>query len=272
MCIKCDDKTGVIYRKWKVSQPRAVLLLVHGLGAHSERWKFLSEYFLRNNISSYALELKGFGETGELRGDIDSFKSYLKDVFSLYGIIKNENPAKKIFVLGESLGALIAFLAAIENPRLFNGLICISPAFKNRLKFTASDYIKILISFFFNPQRQFTVPFNSAMCTRDTGYQEAMEKDPREHRLATSRLLMDIGLAQLKAAILKNRINSPVLFLIAGNEDKLVDPEASKKIFGRLKTADRELIQYPDMRHALSIELGREKVFADILKWIENRL
>ena len=35
---------------------------------------------------------------------------------------------------------------------------------------------------------------------------------------------------------------------------------------------DKQLIEYPEMFHALSIDLDREKVFADILNWVERRI
>nr|MBC8428746.1 alpha/beta hydrolase [FCB group bacterium] len=54
--------------------------------------------------------------------------------------------------------------------------------------------------------------------------------------------------------------------------DTLVDPKASKSVFKGLKHKDKKLIEYPEMYHALSIDIGRETVFNDILKWIVERI
>ena len=268
--LKKDKETGIIYRRWAAAgEPKAILLLVHGLGAHSARWDFLSDFFLQNSISSYAIELKGFGETKDLRGHVDSFKVYFRDLRRLRDIIIEENRGKKVFLLGESLGAIISFLTVIPKPDLFNGLICISPAFMSRVKVSPLEYIKIFLSLAYNPKRQFKIPFDSGMCTRDGGSREILDSDPREHRLATSRFVFEILKAQIQSAILKKKMRTPVLFLLSG-EDKLADPEASKRIFNGIKIDAKKLIQYPDMYHALSIDLGRERVFKDILKWAEN--
>jgi alpha-beta hydrolase superfamily lysophospholipase len=48
----------------------------------------------------------------------------------------------------------------------------------------------------------------------------------------------------------------------------MVDQKKSKKIFNRLQLKDKKMIEYPGMYHALSIEKGKEKVFADILAWV----
>jgi len=268
--MKIDEKTGVVYRQWDAASPRAALLLVHGLGAHSGRWEFLADFFLRNNISCFSIELKGFGQTQDLKGHIDSYEIYFEDIKRLGNIIKEENAQVKVFLLGESMGGLISFLNAIRNPDLFAGLICISPAFKGSLKFTPWQYIDIFSSLLYNPKKQFKMPFNVQMCTRDAAYQMVMDSDTREHRLATSRLLVETALAQIRAGGLKNRLKIPVLFLLSG-KDLLTVPEESAKIFKSLRLENKALISYPDMYHALSIDLGREKVFEDILQW-SNKL
>jgi alpha-beta hydrolase superfamily lysophospholipase len=54
--------------------------------------------------------------------------------------------------------------------------------------------------------------------------------------------------------------------------DTFVCSRASRKIFEGIKFKDKQIIEYPDMRHALTMELGREEVFGDMLKWLEKRI
>ncbi|MFC1548602.1 alpha/beta hydrolase [Candidatus Omnitrophota bacterium] len=266
-----DEKRGIKYKYWGASSPRAVLLLIHGMGAHPGRWDFLADFFLPKGISSYAIELKGFGESKGLKGHIDSFDSYYDDIRRLRDIISRENPGKKIFISGESLGGLISFIMAVREPDLFDGLICVSPAFANRLKLTFLKYLQLFFASLFDRRKQFHVPFTSEMCTRDEHYRRVMDSEPREHRLATAKLLYNTLFAQMRVSMMKARLEIPVLFLLAG-EDSLINPEKSQKIFARLESNDKNIIFYPGMYHALSIELGREKVFEDILGWISERV
>ncbi len=258
-----------MYRKWEAPSPKAILLLVHGLGAHSARWEFLAEIFLFHNISSYAIELKGCGETPDLKGHIDSFDIYYNDISSLHDIIIKENSEKKIFLVGESLGGLIAYIFALANPDLFAGLVALSPAFSNRFKMSFLYSIKIFSPLLYNPKKQHKMPFTSQMCTHDTTYEKEMDADHREHRLATSKFILNLLIAQARAKSLKDKGDMHILFLLSGN-DEIVNPEASKKVFEKLAARDKKIIQYPGMRHALSIELGKEKVAGDILQWVTN--
>ena len=246
------------------------MLLVHGLGAHSDRWEFLADFFRQNKIRSYALELKGFGQTKDLPGHIDSFKIYDKDIRRLYNIITQENPGQKIVLVGESMGGLIGFRFVSANSGMFAGLICISPAFEGRPQFSALEYIKILSALIYNPKKQFKMPFSPEMCTRDVEYQKVMYADYEKDRLASAKTMINIFQAQIQARILKSQIKIPVLFLLAGT-DKVVNAQISANVFKRLTAEDKLIIKYPKMYHALSLDLGREKVFMDILKWIRDR-
>lgn len=262
---------NILYRHWPSDKNDAVFLLVHGLGAHTDRWNFMAGYFNQQGFSSYAIELKGFGETKDLKGHVDSFNTYYQDIKTLHAQIKKDNPGKKIFIIGESMGGLIVFLLVSANPGMFAGQILISPAFANVMKFPLKDYINLTLSIFYNQKKEFQMPFTSAMCTRDEIYQKVMDADSRELRTATTKTLINILTGQVQAGFVAKLINIPTLFLLAG-KDMLVAPKASKAIFKKIKMKDKTLIDYPEMHHALSIDKDREKVFTDILKWINQRL
>jgi alpha-beta hydrolase superfamily lysophospholipase len=109
------------------------------------------------------------------------------------------------------------------------------------------------------------------MCTRDIDYRKKMDADPAERRSSPSKILAGILVSQLGARAVGNKIGTPVLFLVAG-QDLMIDHRATKEIFQGLAVKDKTLVEYPGMYHALSIDIGKEKVFEDMSKWIEKRL
>ncbi len=268
--------TDLLFRRWDAAptqaSPKAVFLLVHGLGAHTARWDFLACHLAANGYASYAVELRGFGRTPERpRGHVDSFKVWDRDILSLRETIGRDFPGKKVFLLGESMGGLIAYDLAGRNPGLFAGAILIAPAFKNGMKFRLSDYIKLVLFLPFNPKLLINVPFTSTMATRDPEYAAVMDANPDELRVASLKLLAAFLPVQGRAGRLARKIEVPSLFLIPG-VDHLVDERAGHRLFGKLAAADKTLLEYPEMFHALSIDLGREKVFCDILDWTAKRV
>ena len=269
--MKKDKDTGLVYAEWIAPSPEAVFILVHGLGAHTGRWEHLAKFFLKNRISSFAIELRGFGETDSLKGDIDSFKTYIYDICRLRDIALSKNKGKPIFLVGESAGAVITFLTAATKDKLFNGLVCISPAFRSKIKNSFIDYIKVLTPLFYNPRKQFTIPFSSHMCTRDDGLRRILDTDPREHRFATSRFIFELIKTSLHSSALGKKISMPVLFLIPG-DDSMIEHRVSREVFIGISADDKEIKEYPGMYHALSIDLGRNRVFKDILDWVKKKI
>jgi alpha-beta hydrolase superfamily lysophospholipase len=264
--------TDFLYRRWDASSARAVFLLVHGLGAHTARWNFLADHFAARGFPSYALELRGFGRTPERpRGHIDSFRLYDKDILALRRLIATEYPGRKVVLLGESLGGLIVFNLAARRPEEFAGQVLIAPAFKNGMRFPLSAYFTLVSRRLFQPRKTVALPFTSAMCTRDPDYQAVMDANPDEVREASLKLLTSTmgELRRARKTVAATAV--PVLFLVPG-DDRLVDEGAVLKLFARLGPADKTLIEYPDMLHALSIDRGRERVFDDILAWMEHRI
>jgi alpha-beta hydrolase superfamily lysophospholipase len=268
--------TNMLFRRWDAApspaSPKAVFLLVHGLGAHSARWNFLAGHFAERGFSSYAVELRGFGRTPERpRGHIESFRVWDRDILELRDIIGKDFPGRKVFLLGESLGSLLAFNLACRNADKFAGQVLIAPAFKNGMKFPLSTYLKLVAFILFKPAMMVAVPFTSEMVTRDPDYLAVMNASPDELREASLKCMFNFLPEQAGSGKLAKKLAVPTLFLVPG-VDLLIDERAGRKMFRKLPLADKTLLEYPDMLHALSIDLGREKVFKDILDWIAPRV
>ena len=242
---------------------------MHGFGGHSARWEKLSRFFLKQKISSYAIDLRGFGQTSGLRGHVDSFKTYLDDLECLRNLAIEENPSKNIFLVAESVGGVISFLFAARRPWHLSGIILLSPAFKIKSDYTFIDYAKMLFPVIRNPEKQFDVPFDPKACTRDPRYQKQLLNDPMESRMASSKFIFELLRAQASAKQSRKKFRVPALFLLPVN-DKLVESKATKSLFKRLRAEDKSIIEYKDMYHALSIDLEKEKVFKDMFEWIKR--
>ena len=169
------------------------------------------------------------------------------------------------------MGAVVSFLLAADRPEMFAGIVCLSPAFASRYRPAFSDAFDIFAHLLYDTNKQFKLPFDSAMCTRDAEYRKKMDGDRREYRTVPARLLLEILRMQFAAKNLGNDFRVPALFLVSG-EDKIADPAAAEAIFSALKVKDKTFMEFPEMYHSLSIEVGKESVFEEILKWVERRI
>jgi alpha-beta hydrolase superfamily lysophospholipase len=62
------------------------------------------------------------------------------------------------------------------------------------------------------------------------------------------------------------------LLLIHGTDDPLTSPAGTEAFFKKLTQPDKTLKIHPGMRHETHNETGRDKVFAEIVEWMDKHL
>jgi len=102
---------------------------VHGIGEHSGRYGNVVDTLLPQSISIWALDLRGHGHSEGKRGHVGSFDEYVSDVLSLVNIAREDKKeSTRLFLLGHSMGGLIALDFALKCPQMIDGLVVSSPA------------------------------------------------------------------------------------------------------------------------------------------------
>lgn len=244
--------------------------MLHGLGGHSERFEECALGWAGRGITTYAPDLQGFGHTPGPRGHIDSFQRYHQDLEKLLARVVAENSRRPVFLLGESLGAVLAVDFAATRPALLSGLVLVSPSFVDRLEVPAARRLEAFLHVLFRHRKWYDVPWNPRAFTRDEAFIAFLEKDPLEVRRVTAQFYVAYAATATRARREASFLHLPVLLLLAG-EDRLVDTDYSRGWYERVPSPDKRLIEYPGCLHALLKEVGREVVHRDIADWIAAR-
>src|SRR6187455_710970 len=98
-----------------VGDPRGVMILIHGFNAHSGYMEWPAEQFAAKGLAVYALDLRGRGKSEGERFYVENFSDYLGDVDKLVRIARSENPGLPVYVLGHSVGGVIASSYVFEH-------------------------------------------------------------------------------------------------------------------------------------------------------------
>ena len=109
------------------------------------------------------------------------------------------------------------------------------------------------------------------MLSRDPVMVEETRNDPLCKQIATPRWFFEARKAQANTYPLAKRFKLPMLMLIAG-DDTIADARASIGFFENAASANKTIKHYPEHRHELLRELGREDSFQHILDWIQARV
>ena len=101
-----------------------VLVLIHGLGDEADSWRHIIPLLSVQGFRLLALDLPGFGRS-VTQGKI-SLKNHAKAVIKLVeAVIRPHEDKTELILAGNSMGALVAEIAAFQRPDLVSGLILI---------------------------------------------------------------------------------------------------------------------------------------------------
>ena len=88
----------VVYRAWPAERPAAAVILLHGLGGHSDRFHECGRVWSARGLSLYAPDLPGFGHTEGPKGHLDSFDPIFAMVDRLVAQVMAENSRRPVFI------------------------------------------------------------------------------------------------------------------------------------------------------------------------------
>jgi len=120
------DGTRLAYRLYSGNSDKVAILL-HGSSGSSTAMHALGNALKANNITAYALDVRGHGESG-IRGDIRHEGQLQEDFADVVSIIRNNHPQAEITLVGHSSGGGFA-LKMVGGPlgTCFNQCILLAP-------------------------------------------------------------------------------------------------------------------------------------------------
>lgn len=265
----------IFTQQWRVPNPKAVIILLHGYSDHShDRITDDGNKFSHLGYSCYTMDHEGHGKSEGLSAYITSFKYLVDDVLHYVGIAESQNPGKRIFMYGQSMGGAICLLASLREPARFSGVILIAPMVKIVDSMKPHPIVvwvlKILSRWF---------PTLAIVPTKDIidiGIKsEEKRKATRENPLGyNGKVRLATGMAILEVTeYLQNHLYdvSVPLLICHGTDDLVTSPQVSETLYKEAQSKDKTLKLYKGMWHALTAEPEAHLVYNDIVSWILER-
>ncbi|MGL4608291.1 MAG: lysophospholipase [Trueperaceae bacterium] len=269
--LRTSDGLQLYTQSWLPDSPKAVVILSHGYAEHSSRYQHLANHLVRNGFGVYALDHRGHGRSEGERANVKVFNEYIHDLNTFVNKVREKHPHLKRFLLGHSMGGAIAAQLVLEQPNQVTGLLLSSPYLINAVAVPAPLLAVSGVVSRVLPGLP-TIKLNSKDISRDATIVTAYDTDPLNYRGGTKarfgKELMGAGKYVLSRA---SSIKLPLL-IMAGTGDKIASPEGSKQLFNRVGSSDKTLKTYDGYYHEILNEFGKEKVYEDILVWLQVHL
>jgi acylglycerol lipase len=266
--IKSADGTKLAYRAWPVDGAGITFAVVHGLGDHSGRYAPFAEAMARHGTSTYALDLRGHGQSEGQRGHVDSWTQWTDDVSAFVRHVEGIGAAEVVPV-GHSFGGA-ALLSTVLAGKLPNSkrFVVSSPALMLRLKAPAW---KVAVAPFASrvvPRLAMDNEVDPGAISRIPEVVAAYRADPLVHNRISSRMFIEWQKATVDILARASQIKVPFLVL-AGAADPLIDPEGSRRLH-REAPAQSELHLLEGRYHEPFNDLGSDEVFQLIADWVRR--
>ncbi len=248
---------------------RASLVIVHGYGEHIARYDEAARAFAAAGFAVRGADLRGHGKSEGKRGFITSFDQFLDDTTRVIERARAATPGP-LFLLGHSLGGLIATHVALQNKTKLDGLLLSSPFFALKLKVPALKIWAGKIASSILPTLALPLGLKGADVTRDAERAAEYERDPLNNKNGTARWFTETTAAQEQALTRAGELMLPSLFM-HGGADHVADPGRTEQLFARVASKDKQLKIYTGQFHEIFNEPERKQTFADVIAWLDAR-
>jgi acylglycerol lipase len=271
------DRAGeptLFYRRHVVENEKARMVIIHGLGEHSGRYVALAGHLASLGFSLWIPDLRGHGKSGGDRGHVDAFDDYTRDVRAILDQARRGVPAGiPVFLLGHSMGGLVAFLVAVEHQDLLNGLVLSSPAVGLAAPLPAVKKFAVTCLARIFPRLGISNELDPQNVSRDPAIVDRYVADPLVHARVSTNWFSEFLKAIEKAFDRAADLQLPILVQAAG-DDRLVSTQAVQAFFEKLTAPDRKLEVFNGLYHEIynEIEPDRQHVLAALAAWLRVRI
>ena len=250
---------------------KASIIIVHGLGEHSGRYDNVVNHLLPQGYAIYGFDLLGHGKSEGHREFVQQYEDFPETLTIYKNKVKSWQPGKPLFLLGHSMGGLIATEYLIDHSREFTGAIISAPLIAvpgNISQFTIFSG-KILSAI--APKIGITALDPTAI-SKDPEVVEDYINDPLVFQgKTTARLSVELLKAIMRVNDEVSKIDAPFIVL-QGSDDLLVNPDGARMLYEGAKSQDKTLKFYDGLYHEVFNEPERDRVLADIIHWLNARL
>ena len=246
----------------------AAVIISHGYAEHSGRYEALAEALVNEGYAVYALDHRGHGQSGGKRASIRIFKEYVDDLARFIDCVRETRPEPPRFLLGHSMGGLIALQLVLEHPEKVEGVAVTGALLENAVSVpalleSAAGLVSALAP---------DLPLQELRAediARDPAVVQAYKDDPLVyHGKVRARLGFEMLRAGPFVAGRVHNIELPVL-IQHGAADKIAAVDGARALYDALGTDDKTLKLYDRAYHEVLNDYGREEVIKDLIEWLD---
>jgi alpha-beta hydrolase superfamily lysophospholipase len=267
------DGMDLPLRSWlPETEPKAVLLALHGFNDYSRAFEAPGKWWAARGIATYAYDQRGFGDTPQ-RGLWAGSEALAGDLRTAARLLRTRHPGTPLYLLGDSMGGAVIMVAMAEpDPPEVSGVILSAPAVWARSEMPLYMRAVLWIAARAIPWAKVTGNNLDIQASDNIERLREMGRDPLV--VKGTRVAAIDGLTDLMSEALDGgrRLRAASL-LLYGEKDEVIPRMPTFRFWRNLPegpgTRQRPAL-YENGWHLLLQDLGAEQVLADIAAWMAD--
>jgi alpha-beta hydrolase superfamily lysophospholipase len=264
------DGLTIHHQSWLPDgDPKAVVLLLHGLGEHSGRYGHVAGRLTAAGYAVHALDHRGHGKSDGKRVFVKSYDEFMADLIQFRGHVQTRHPELPLVVLGHSMGGNLALGHVLDHQDGVAGLALSGPALAvgDALSPVKIKAVKLIakVAPGLRPEG-----LDETAISRDQAVVDAYRADPLVY---TGKMSAGIGAALIDAMerfpARHPSLRLPLL-IMHGTDDRLADISGSEALEAGAVNADVTAHYYDGLYHEIFNEPEQGRVLDDLVTWLDE--
>jgi len=273
--VNTSDGKTLFVRRWNAgSRARASVLIFHGITGYSGPYgPMVAEQLAAAGYDAFGLDLRGHGLSDGRRGDYPSEVRLRKDIAETLAMVKSKSD--RLVVMGHSLGALTAIIAAKDHPEEVSGVVLVSAAKKVRTGVYPRPSTGATLRTLLGVAILRGTPLIEYRREGQIGIDDPLFNFKYSARFYT--VLYGTGALRVIRMLSSGMIDSPnlrfdgklkvPLFVAVGEHDELFSAEGVREFCDGIDCDDKEFHVIPGARHAV----WPKDAFIPLVDWLAKK-
>jgi acylglycerol lipase len=262
----CND-LDLYARAWEPKgEPKASIMLVHGLGEHVGRYDHVAAALTEAGYAMLGFDLCGHGKSGGPRGHTTSYDALMDDIAAFSNQVDERYPGLPKFLYGHSLGGNLVLNYALRRKPDLRGVIATGPWLKLAFAPPASQVTLGRLMNGIAPGFTQHSKLNTHGLSHDQAVVSAYDNDPLVHDKISAQLFVEMY--ETGNWALEHAAEFPLpLLLMHGSADPITSAKASQEFAE--KAGDKVTLKIWDgLYHEIHNEPEKAEVFKVMLDWL----
>jgi lysophospholipase len=265
-----SDGLTIFHQAWLPDDdPKAVVLLFHGLAEHSGRYAHVGARFVDAGYAVHAPDHRGHGRSDGKRAFVTSYDEFQRDLAQFRDIVEAQHPGLPVIVLGHSMGGNLAMGHVLDHQPGVRGMALSGPALKigDSLSPAKIKLVKLVgkLAPGLRPEA-----LEADAISRDPAVVAAYRNDPL---VFTGKMSAGLGAALVDSMqrfpARYPELRLPIL-LQHGTADQLTDVAGTRALEAAAVNAQVTAHYYEGLYHEIFNEPEHEAVLADTVAWLDS--